>query len=220
MMHKVADMLREPMFYSFDYGLVHVIAYGTEDNPNNGYERWDGQPLSPLMIERFNKHYGVESAQYAFLKQDLAKASAPAQRAKVPWIVVMTHRPMYHTATHHPNCGGGGDWSVCMIRDLYEPLIHGHGVNVLFSGHSHHYQRSHALYKGRNMHNGTVHIIVGTGGFELLGEHWTGTPEWMARRQSSAFGFGHYNVHNATHMYWQHIAFTNSTVIDSAWIVR
>jgi len=220
LMDLVARHLSEPFFYSFDYGLAHVIVYGTEDNANNAYERWDGKPLSGIMLDRFSKHFGVDSAQYAFVKADLARANAPEQRKKVPWVIAMTHRPMYHTASHHPNCGSGGDWSICMVRDLYEPVFHDYGVDVLFSGHSHHYQRSTPVFKGQKVEKGTTHIIVGAGGFELLGEHWHGNPPWMAYRQSSRFGYGHYRIVNETHMFWEYLAFVNATVIDSAWVVR
>ena len=154
------------------------------------------------MLERFHKHFGVESAQYKWLMQDLAKAAAPAQRKKVPWIIVLSHRPMYHTARHHPNCGGDGDWSICMVRELYEPLFEQHQVDVYFSGHSHHYMRSKPMLRGKVADNGTTHIIVGTGGFEVLGERWGSNADWVAARQGSRFGFGRYRIANATHLQW------------------
>jgi cytolysin (calcineurin-like family phosphatase) len=55
-------------FYSLDVGLVHVVVYNTMQYLGLGSD--------------------VRARQLAWLKADLAKASAPAQRERVPWIVV------------------------------------------------------------------------------------------------------------------------------------
>ena len=43
-------------------------------------------------------------AHMDFLDDDLAKASAPAQRKKVPWIVAFGHRPMYCSNIDGDDC--------------------------------------------------------------------------------------------------------------------
>jgi len=177
--------MRWPHFYSFDHGLVHFISLGTEDNPTGAYEMWDGKPLSAALIERFELHYGTKSRQYKWLESDLRKAVA--RRSLVPWIVLFTHRPMYHTAGHHGMCRGGGDWYGCRFRETYEPLLREYGVNIMLGGHSHHYQRSQPMYMNKvDAAKGTIHAVVGTGGFELTGEDFENVP-WIASRQGSDF---------------------------------
>lgn len=48
------------------------------------------------------------SPQRVWLENDLAKASAPEQRARVPWIVVMGHRPMYCSTNDYFDCEHNG----------------------------------------------------------------------------------------------------------------
>ena len=226
----IIDLLREPMFYSFDWGLVHVVYIGSEDNPINAYERWDGQPLSVGMRDRFAAKYGPESPQYQWLANDLRAASEPSRRALVPWIVLITHRPMYHTASHHPMCRPGGDWFGCLFRDTYEPLLLKHKVDMVFSGHSHHYSRSHPMARDRRVDAGgagVVHCIVGTGGYSPTGNAWASTPDWVAHRDGTRFGFAAFEALNATHLTWKYVAAPHDgsvgdkfDVVDEAVVVR
>ena len=64
------------MWYSFDYGPVHVIMINTETdfvNAPNG-------PGTTLTAGNFVS----TTAQLAWLKNDLENATAPTRRAKVP----------------------------------------------------------------------------------------------------------------------------------------
>ena len=69
-----------PLYWSLDVGPVHLVSYNTE-------------------VYFWPALYGVASAaaQHAWLERDLA--AADANRAAVPWVVVMGHRPMYCVAT-------------------------------------------------------------------------------------------------------------------------
>ena len=55
-------------YFSLDVGLVHVVVYNTMQYLGLGGD--------------------VRAAQLAWLAADLAKASAPAQRKRVPWVIV------------------------------------------------------------------------------------------------------------------------------------
>ena len=58
-------------WFSYDHGGVHFASVSTEHD------------------------YSIGSPQWQWLQSDLRKAAAPAQRVRVPWIVVVGHRPMY-----------------------------------------------------------------------------------------------------------------------------
>lgn len=75
------------MWYSFDYGPVHVIMLNTETD----FEKAPGGPGTTLN----GGHFFNTTAQQDWLRKDLEKASAPEQRAKVPWIVAAAHRPFF-----------------------------------------------------------------------------------------------------------------------------
>mmetsp|Transcript_8678 Transcript_8678/g.22310 ORF Transcript_8678/g.22310 Transcript_8678/m.22310 type:complete len:417 (-) Transcript_8678:169-1419(-) len=80
------------------------------------------------------------SEQHTWLEEDLARAAAPDQRSVVPWIVGAIHEPDYSSGKH------GEDRR--MMRYL-DPLLRKYGVNLMFAGHDHHYERSYPVYDGR-----------------------------------------------------------------------
>lgn len=209
------DYMKSPHFYSFDYGKVHVVSLGSEDNPMNAYEEWDGKPLDANQLDRFERHYGKQSKQYQWLIKDLSDA----KRNLVPWLVVFTHRPLYSTAHHHANCQSGGDWYACKFRDTYEPVFRQFNVDVVVSGHSHHYSRSQPMYKGQvDLERGIVYSVIGVGGFEVTGESFSHA-DWIASRQGSEFGYVRMVVKNSTHAKWTHQLITGR-VFDETWLVR
>jgi hypothetical protein len=67
------------LYWSMDLGPVHLVSYNTE-----AY-------FWPALFT-----FRHAAAQHAWLEADLA--AADANRATVPWIVVMGHRPMYCVA--------------------------------------------------------------------------------------------------------------------------
>jgi hypothetical protein len=216
------EYMKMPHFYSFDHGQIHIVSIGTEDNPMNAYEEFNGQPLTDELKQRFEKHFGRNSRQFQWLVKDLAMANT--RRDKVPWIVLYTHRPLYHTSSHHPNCGNGGDWYLCMVRDTYEPILRQFGVDMVVTGHSHHYSRSHPMYKGEiDEAKGTIHIVVGTGGYDLT-NRFSSMPKWVAVRQGDTFGYCHLTIANKTHARWvfvgSHGGRGDDTIVDDVWLVR
>jgi len=62
----------------------------------------------------------------AWLEADLQAADAVAQRARVPWIIVCAHVPMYAS-------DGNNDE---LIKDV-EPLLFEFGVDLHLVGHNH-----------------------------------------------------------------------------------
>lgn len=60
------------VFYSFDYGNIHVLQFSTEHN------------------------YTFGSHQYQWIENDLASVD----RKKTPWVIVSFHRPMYTSIEH------------------------------------------------------------------------------------------------------------------------
>ena len=142
-------------WYSFDYGLVHFVAIDGEtdfaDSPEWPFARdLKGDETHPTPSETFvtdsgpfgeidgsvkdNKAY----QQYKWLTQDLAAVD----RAKTPWIVAMSHRPMYSSET--------AAYQVA-VRTAFEDLLLQNGVDVYLSGHIHWYERLFPIG-----HNGTI----------------------------------------------------------------
>jgi hypothetical protein len=117
--------------------------------------------------------YGSSSDQYKFIEQDLKTASTDP---KIDWIFVVEHTPMYTSPSKHL-----GDST---IRDVFHPLFDKYGVDLVFGGDNHNYQRtfplkynndadsSNPIIVDRNQTNyndllGQIYLITGTAGKSL-----------------------------------------------------
>ena len=114
--------------------------------------------------------YGPGSDQYQFIANDLRNAF---KNPKIDWTIVVEHIPIYTSPSKHP--------SDSSIRDLFHPLFDKYGVDLVFSGDNHNYQRTFPLKYNNNGENsnplvlnkntndynnddGVIYIICGTAG--------------------------------------------------------
>ena len=195
-------------FYSFNYGLTHVIAL-------NGEVVCAGADAATI------------AAQYAWLKADLEAANA--NRSLAPWIVAHSHRPMYCTA--NGNCEGPAAAMRGSGNASIEALFFEFGVDFYFSGHVHNYERlADVTPAGKTTHAtvdppATVYIVVGGGGSNegKLGFHLPNTGNRSLVRLEE-FGYGRLVIHNATHARWQYecteFRCAPKPIVDDVWIVQ
>lgn len=141
------------MWYSFDYGMVHFIAL-------NGETDFAYSPESPFLrdlkgkeaLPTENETYITDSGPFGYIENNewknnqayeqiqwLSKDLAAVNREKTPWIIAMSHRPMYssETASYQKN-----------VRAAFEPLFLKHGVDAYLAGHIHWYERLFPLGNG------------------------------------------------------------------------
>jgi acid phosphatase type 7 len=102
---------------------------------------------------------GNPQEQRAFLQQDLAST-------RKRWRFAFLHRSLYSSSRH------GDDEK---IREDLEPLLAHHGVDVVFSGHDHVYERTAPI-------KGVTHVVSGGGGREL---YPAGEGKWTACSKST-----------------------------------
>ncbi|XP_022877526.1 purple acid phosphatase 18-like [Olea europaea var. sylvestris] len=136
--------------------------------------------------------YDEYSDQYSWLKADLSKVD----RERTPWLVVVFHVPWYNSNYAHQ--GEDDDMMASM-----EPLLYAAGVDVVFAGHVHAYERSGRVYNGKTDTCGPIHITIGDGGNRegLAHEYSEPQPEWSIFREAS-FGHGELRIVNSTHAFW------------------
>lgn len=133
------------------------------DNPQNT-ERYYSFDVGNAHFAALDSelYYGDDGAtieeQKSWLENDLASTNKP-------WKFVYLHRPPYSSSQH------GSDESI--RRDL-KPLFERYGVNVVFSGHDHDYERSVPI-------GGVTYVVSGGGGREL---YPAGKSEWTAFSRS------------------------------------
>ncbi|PWA96614.1 purple acid phosphatase 15 [Artemisia annua] len=97
--------------------------------------------------------YNKSSDQYKWLQRDLEKVD----REVTPWLVGVWHPPWYNTYVSHYK-------EVECMRVAMEELLYNAGVDIIFNGHVHAYERSNRVYNYTLDPCGPVHITIGDGG--------------------------------------------------------
>ena len=190
------------MWYSFDYGIAHFISLDSETD-------YDSAPENPGTY----LNAGPFGDQIAWIKADLAKAAA--NRAKIPWIIVGAHRPIYSTG------GFTRSW-----RELLEPLFIEFGVDFYFCGHVHWYERLYNVKNdqltGKSYSNPTspVYIINGAAG-NIEGHTSGGTDmDYLAYRNNADYGYGHLTVFNSSLAQWSFFKAQDGSIVDQIYVYR
>jgi predicted phosphodiesterase len=170
-------------YYSFDYHHnIHFLMMDSESS----YLPGSDPDFSDL----------ENTDQYRFVENDLSQAS---KNPNIKWIIVMSHRQYYSSLCgDHDSCE-----PIKKLRDAYHPLFEKYGVDVLFSGHAHNYQRTYPLFyndinssqpiieeKSKTEYTsskGMFQIIVGTGGIDFDG--FSNQEPYVVYQQDSSYGF-------------------------------
>lgn len=97
--------------------------------------------------------YNESAEQYKWLERDLAKVD----RDVTPWLVAAWHPPWYTTYKAHYR------EAECM-RVAMEDLLYSAGVDIVFNGHVHAYERSNRVYNYTLDPCAPIHITIGDGG--------------------------------------------------------
>ena len=109
------------------------------------------------------------------------------------------------------------------LQAVFEDVFYGAGVDFVFSGHVHAYERSCRVYKNACNSEGPYYITIGDGGNrEGLAAVWqTPQPAWSVFRQAS-YGHGELDVVNATHMHWtwHQNPDLEPEIADELWVVK
>ena len=140
-----------PFWYSFEYGMVHVVMIDTETD-------FDDAPDQPGGSAGLGAGpFGASSPkwqQLEFLEADLASVD----RTVTPWVVVAGHRPWYSTGTS--SCGP--------CQKAFEPLLYRYGVDLAIFGHVHNSQRFTPVVNGTadpaGMNNPKAPMYIVSGG--------------------------------------------------------
>ncbi|KAL5798743.1 hypothetical protein ACOSQ2_003563 [Xanthoceras sorbifolium] len=97
--------------------------------------------------------YNKSADQYKWLESDLASVD----RSVTPWLIAAWHPPWYSSYKAHYR------EAECMRVEM-EELLYSYGVDIVFNGHVHAYERSNRVYNYTLDPCGPVYITVGDGG--------------------------------------------------------
>jgi predicted phosphodiesterase len=130
-----------------DNGVEFYAALGNHDDPNqrhyklfnmNGERYYTFKPSEALRIFVLDSSY-MDPEQVDWISKQLKSSDSP-------WKIALFHHPLYSSAGRH-----GSDLE---LRKTLEPLFVEHGVDVVFAGHDHVYERT-------KPQQGITHFVVG-----------------------------------------------------------
>ncbi|CAO3645069.1 unnamed protein product [Cunninghamella blakesleeana] len=181
-----------PLFYSIDYKSIHLVSFSTEIYT---------EPNTP------------EQLQYAlnWLETDLTKANQ--HREKRPWIIFMTHHPLYCSVTTNESCStkallirNGPVDATGKASGGLEPILRKHKVDLYLAGHVHNYERTYPVANNTLLTKSYVnppsffHVVNGNAGQPEGTSVFSAdlqANDWSAKRYDS-YGFTEFTVTSNT----------------------
>ena len=152
-------------YYSFDYGNAHFAIIDS------------------------NKDLSPGSEQYQWLEQDLAKSQAT-------WKFVAHHHPPYSSDLNDygdTKRGKPSTYGDLNVRNLV-PLYEKYGVDIVFYGHIHSYERTWPLRAGKiDPKNGVIYLQVGGAGAEL--ENFAPQRSWFTAKVAKKCHYVLFNIY-------------------------
>lgn len=163
------------------------------EKTTSGYGRWYSVDVGGIHFVCLDSNSPDDPEQIAWLAADLTSPAAAA----ADFIIA---------SFHHPPFSAGGHHSDRRVRAAWVPLLERHGVDLVFNGHNHFYQRTHLLRDGRPLQppaaaalspvvfpagRGTVYCVTGGGGAPLY------NPDNADFVAVSARDYHHVRVHYA-----------------------
>ena len=140
-------------YYSMDYGNIHLI-----------------------MLDSQSSDMKAGSDMIKWLEQDLKQST-------LQWKIVVLHHPPYTKGSHDSDKWKDSMGRMVAAREEVVPVLERYGVDLVLSGHSHVYERSHLMgchydksetfkpeyvidnrlpyRKANDAHSGTVYAVVG-----------------------------------------------------------
>ncbi|KAM7253238.1 hypothetical protein ACFE04_025856 [Oxalis oulophora] len=134
------------------YTARFAVPFEESKSNSNFYYSFDAGGIHFIMLGAY-VDYNRTGPQYAWLKEDLHKFD----RTVTPWLVAAWHPPWYNSFSSHYQ------EFECMRQEM-EAILYQHGVDIVFSGHVHAYERMNRVYNYSLDQCGPVYITVGDGG--------------------------------------------------------
>jgi 3',5'-cyclic AMP phosphodiesterase CpdA len=143
------DKFENPYKPLLDAGVKFYAALGNHDSQTNRfYKPWNMNGERYYAYSRKNAKFFVLDSDHMDPKQ-LQWIENELKNARDDWKIVYFHHPLYSSGGRH---GSGVD-----LRVTLEPLFMKYGVNVVYSGHDHIYERI-------KPQKGIYYFVSGAGG--------------------------------------------------------
>lgn len=147
--NKARELAQPPFWYSFEYGMAHIVMINTETDFEDAPDAQGGS--AGLGAGPF----GATDQQLQFLEADLASVD----RSVTPWVIIAGHRPWYTAGSGCKPC-----------QEAFEDIVYKYGVDLGVFGHEHNSQRFLPVYNSNPDPNGMqdpkapMYIVSGAAG--------------------------------------------------------
>jgi 3',5'-cyclic AMP phosphodiesterase CpdA len=157
------------LWYSFDYGPLHIISVNTE--------------------------YTSDEAQRNWLTNDLARANG--NRNNVPWIIIVGHKPMYSSNTNHGSyLTARTRWESLFKQYGVDLCLWGHDHSYERTYPVNNEVPSSSLSGGKSepyiSPSDPIHVVSGMSGARLYGG-FDPQPRWSRYREAS-YGYTRFEI--------------------------
>jgi 3',5'-cyclic AMP phosphodiesterase CpdA len=140
---------------------------------NHDYEFEGGRPFFEVFSLPRNgpaglapeSSYWLERAGVQMIVHDTNQAAATLRQQSIPWQAALARRPATFRLVfqHHPMYSSGPNFPEIpspQLRELLGPVYSSSGIDVVFNGHDHLYERTRPI-------DGVVYVTTGVGGAAL-----------------------------------------------------
>ena len=170
---------------------------------NHSWYSFDWGAAHILVLDS-EQPFAPGSEQYTFARNDLAAHQGDT------WRIVVIHRPPYSSAT--------ASSSSQPVRQYLVPLFQEQDVDLVMSGNTHNYERSHPLINGAPAAGGVTYLVTGAGGngfnaFKLA------QPSWSAFREDTFYQYTRLTV-SSSELKLDGIRADSGAVFDSVTMTR
>ncbi|XP_042390758.1 purple acid phosphatase 15-like [Zingiber officinale] len=148
--HEIEQQAENKTFVSYS----SRFAFPSEESESFStfYYSFNAGGIHFIMLGAYISYY-KSGEQYKWLERDLERVD----RTLTPWLIATWHPPWYSSYKAHYR------EAECMRVEM-EELLYSYGVDIVFNGHVHAYERSNRVYNYLLDPCGPVYITVGDGG--------------------------------------------------------
>lgn len=148
--HEIEEQAKNQTFSSY----ISRFAFPSKESRSSSpfYYSFDAGGIHFVVLGAYVA-YNKSDDQYKWLRKDLESVNRDA----TPWLIATWHPPWYATYIAHYR------ESECM-KVAMEDLLYEYGVDIVFNGHVHAYERSNRVYNYTLDPCGPIYIVIGDGG--------------------------------------------------------
>ncbi len=135
------------------YEIFTLPTAGEAGGTPSGTEVYNSFDYGNIHLVNLNSEtHASSSAMANWLEADLSSTNAD-------WIIAYWHHPPYSNGSHNSDFGG----TLSKMREIFLPILESYGVDLVFTGHSHSYERSAFLnryYGDSSTFDPSQHVVA------------------------------------------------------------